>query len=666
MKKLFDKKVFYVTFVLWTILHITGISNFYFSGCDNLKIILFKILHLIFLYFLNFSLFNLYKKRKTKEGKIKWRGFIICFAILFIFLLITWPGVWCYDDVDILNGAYHLSLTAWQHFFSGLFYIMSLQTIPIPSGVIIIQLLINAIIMGSILSKIISIYGDKHKKLIFISLVCIFLFPPVLLYQLSGFRMGIYPFFELYLVIELLLIYKENKKLQLIDLIKLCFFIIIVSCWRTEGIYYCILSFALLFIFCRNKINNKQLIISFFIVLISSFGIMKFNNYLIGNDSYSLTATINPVSSLVKVAKKSDKEELKAIDKVLNIDYILEHPEMNGENYFWSGKVVKKFSSKDHSEYLKAYMKLSLKYPGEIIKSMWDIFYRGGSGSGKDNKQTTYNMLPGTVHIFDKTYSGNKEWNSLAEKWKNPISESARNNVALFLGGIDINKNVNIIHNIFWSYLIPIVLLFVVCIIKLIKKEWFKLLLTLTVMARVPLLFITSPAPYFMYYLSTYLCAYVLTFLTIYELCTDDLKKIKKDSKWGQFFNFVLVSGIGWCIDFCVYMMLTSIFDLKVLFANILSSIPAITYVFLMSNKKIFKNEKSKYSLKTKYAIYFGYQIVLLLLVSSFGNFLYDLLFDLINVPLIVNNLKIIIKILITPITMTINFIVMKNLIEKI
>jgi hypothetical protein len=112
--------------------------------------------------------------------------------------------------------------------------------------------------------------------------------------------------------------------------------------------------------------------------------------------------------------------------------------------------------------------------------------------------------------------------------------------------------------------------------------------------------------------------------------------------------------------------VLSYLTDLKVIVINIISSIPAITYVFLLSNKKIFKNEHSRLSLKTKYLLYFAYQLVLLLCISAFGELLYGIFIDVITVPFLLEHLKIVIKILITPITMTVNFIVMKNLIEKL
>ena len=40
-------------------------------------------------------------------------------------------------------------------------------------------------------------------------------------------------------------------------------------------------------------------------------------------------------------------------------------------------------------DYLKAYLKLALKYTKVTINSWWNIFVKAGSGIGKDSKQTT-------------------------------------------------------------------------------------------------------------------------------------------------------------------------------------------------------------------------------------------------------------------------------------
>ena len=140
------------------------------------------------------------------------------------------------------------------------------------------------------------------------------------------------------------------------------------------------------------------------------------------------------------------------------------------------------------------------------------------------------------------------------------------------------------------------------------------------------------------------------------------MKQFKK--LFSQFIKFLFVSGIGWLIDFSLYAILTIEFNLKIFYANIFSSIPAISYVFLISTKKIFtKSQKNTLTIVQKYIIYFIYQLLLIFFISIVAQNLYILLgkYNL-NFKL----MKIIIKILITPVTMTINFFVIKYLAEKL
>lgn len=129
-----------------------------------------------------------------------------------------------------------------------------------------------------------------------------------------------------------------------------------------------------------------------------------------------------------------------------------------------------------------------------------------------------------------------------------------------------------------------------------------------------------------------------------------------------QALNFFGISGIGWILDFIVYTILTSLFKINVDISNMLSSLVGVTFVFFVSTRKVFINN-SKINIKVKYIIYIVYQIILIFIASKIMLLLKDYL---INIDLIAKYINIIVKIIITPFTMIINFIVMKNLIEKI
>lgn len=131
-----------------------------------------------------------------------------------------------------------------------------------------------------------------------------------------------------------------------------------------------------------------------------------------------------------------------------------------------------------------------------------------------------------------------------------------------------------------------------------------------------------------------------------------------------QVVKFLLISGTGWFIDVSMYSILTLLLGISIFFSNTISSILAITFVFYISTKKIFIQYKEGVTLKIKYIIYFIYQLVLVILVSIIAQKLY---FIVGNYYLIeADQLKIIIKIFVTPFTMILNFFVLKILSEKL
>ena len=132
----------------------------------------------------------------------------------------------------------------------------------------------------------------------------------------------------------------------------------------------------------------------------------------------------------------------------------------------------------------------------------------------------------------------------------------------------------------------------------------------------------------------------------------------------NQAINFFGISGIGWILDMIVYTILTSIIKINVDISNTFSSFIGVTFVFFASTRKLFINN-SKINIKIKYIIYIVYQILLIFTASKIILILKDYLLTL-NIDLIIKYINIIVKILITPFTMIINFIVVKNLIEKI
>lgn len=132
-----------------------------------------------------------------------------------------------------------------------------------------------------------------------------------------------------------------------------------------------------------------------------------------------------------------------------------------------------------------------------------------------------------------------------------------------------------------------------------------------------------------------------------------------------KFLQFVLVSGVGWLIDFGIYTVLTRLCAFPVAGANYLSSMVSVTFVFFVSTKKILETRGGSWW--RKYLLYVLYQLLLITAVSFLAQWIDRLLHGwtlLCSVPLLRRNTALLSKILITPITMVCNFFVLRRIAE--
>ena len=131
-----------------------------------------------------------------------------------------------------------------------------------------------------------------------------------------------------------------------------------------------------------------------------------------------------------------------------------------------------------------------------------------------------------------------------------------------------------------------------------------------------------------------------------------------------QALKFVGVSGIGWCMDFALYTTLAWC-GVPLFTANLLGSTLGVTFVFISSTRFIFKNQ-GPIPLYAKYLFYLLYQAVLLFFMSKLLVTVHGLLGVYAPAFVPASILPLLAKMMITPVSMVINFIVLKNMIEKL
>ena len=132
----------------------------------------------------------------------------------------------------------------------------------------------------------------------------------------------------------------------------------------------------------------------------------------------------------------------------------------------------------------------------------------------------------------DLIYTGErgKAWSEIRSHFKQSINMQIRNETMKFFDSIDDTGRVTPTYIITWNLLIPLFLIFICLIYKLYKKDWFMVLIILTVLARVPIVFVTSSISYLMYYLSVYLLSYFLSFFIIMEAILEYKNSRRKNS----------------------------------------------------------------------------------------------------------------------------------------
>lgn len=131
-----------------------------------------------------------------------------------------------------------------------------------------------------------------------------------------------------------------------------------------------------------------------------------------------------------------------------------------------------------------------------------------------------------------------------------------------------------------------------------------------------------------------------------------------------QIIKFIGLSGIGWILDFCIYIIAGFVSE-NLAINNIISSWAGVSFVFVFATREVFENH-SKISLKWKYLMYILYQCILIYFVSELLNDVNLFIVRRINISMISRFSSVISKIVITPVTMVLNYCVMKSIIEKL
>lgn len=539
-----NKKPIIVAIVQWFVTSCLQIDRLFFTYIyENKYFLTIKALYLVFLLIVWSFIFTAVKMIRT--GNEIWkRGFFVFkvyFTCMMMLLLVLWPGTWAWDDIWTLNaistyGQWH----AWQHVLTGIYYDVLLQILPFPGGIIFLQNVIISVCVAFVVTKLEYSFRIKRVKNVVVDIVVKlvpFMAPPILMYQFSGYRMGIYVYLELVMLVIFITTWKDKQEWSLKLLLFVSVLCVIVAAWRTESFLY-IPLFCLLSIFNKNVIvSNKRKVLSITICLIGFLGLNQLQNSELGDSNYKVISLLCPCAELVRAAdSEADAKELAMIDKVADLEVIRDNPSLNGNALYWSTGCVRNlnddpeddYTEDDYKEFLKGVVKLSLKYPDVVASERWNIFIKGSGITGESS-----NNVNNAAALFEPDNGNSAAETTFAKGWVaySPVYKRIRH---LAISTLGIRKNdgtvIEWLYRIVWNAIIPEVILLYAWIKMLIKKKWFLAGIGTVVLGKLVLVALTQPCSMIMYLLSFYLLGYVFLVYAILVHWTERKnKEIIKD-----------------------------------------------------------------------------------------------------------------------------------------
>lgn len=476
---------------------------------------------------------------KTDKG-FRYRT-LFYFGVMFILLLLTWPGIWRIDEFGILESSVQLIPHYWQHYITSVWYVLSLMLFPFPSGVILVQIAIAALVYARFVSNCLKEYDlrmeredvlvgvdeanrmQKRRFLFGIIISIPFFFFPVLDSNLYPIRMSLYAFLELLLLSELYMIYKKKRFAETYSksdcawdssrsIAALAGLAAIVAVWRSEAVYY-LVWFPGILIFIGGFRRYWKQIVLFIIMFAILFVPQKLGDKKTSGDQYELTSIVLPLVPLVLEAQQNDEEALlEEINLVVDTDVLSRAAAegKNGINMLWGEPDFQRnHTTEEFACFKKAYYKLILKYPKAFLKERWQIF------------------LASTVLMGDTTKMFSDEEVDLYENFRHfrtyPLSGSISPKVRISVINILEVRKVTDNTAKYWvtdriySPLPAVSILIIVIIVLFAQKKWTLTAILSALILRVLLIFLTAPAKLFMYYYSVYLIGFVVLFYVIAE-----------------------------------------------------------------------------------------------------------------------------------------------------
>ena len=502
---------------------ITFINDLLFINRTTSNIVNYIIVKISLLLFLIIIYYLIFKVLNNKDKKLILKIFLLLFIPLLILFFLIYPGIWSSDTFDYLKFSKTCDFLYYLHYITSIYYSLALSILPLAISVPLLQIFLYSLVVTYIIYNLIKIFDIKkwYKYLLYI----VFILPMTLFYAIYPNRPCIYG--VLYLLFISILLFKIYKKESLSkkEIIQLLVLSSLLATLRSEGIYLIIFSPLIISILTSNKkiINALKIFLMSF-VLFFIISLPQNINTIYKDKTYNIKrfipSIVNPLGWMIDNGANITKEDYNNINKIINIDKLLEYPVLNDSRCMWLNNCtnIDNITTEELNMMKKSYISFILNNKKLYLQAKYKTFLLA-SGFTQNSTLVNYN-------IFDRT---DESVTTFLNDYKltKPINKDLREKVTSLLEGKSMHS-----HDPLKSYLyinnliIPIITLFITCIILLLKKQIKYLILLVCPLGHALMIFLTAPASYFTYYYPVYLVGYFILLFDIIVLIKKGGKKI--------------------------------------------------------------------------------------------------------------------------------------------
>ena len=495
------------------IIYNNAIKTFMIETDEELKFYLLIIASILIVCLTIFYIFNFLNKvfkEKSEKHKKLLTYFLVYFGIMLGFILMTWPGIFKGDEFILLRMNSFLKIELIQHYLTNFFYIICRMIIPNIAGIVIILNIVISSIVSYIMYNIEK--RIEHKKLVWLLLIPL-LFFPVIDNNLFPLRNSIVTYIFLVIMLKLIWLFKDNN-ISKKDIITLVILTALISALKTEFIYVVPIVALIFLILYKIKFRKVILGLACTLILMEIINIPQKDE---NNNTYILTAVLNPLQNILaskEINSPNLEEDLKNIDAIIDHNLLVQKASYtNIPAYFGDGvKWVSTFEEKIN--FIKSSLRLFIYNFDTFLQSRWETFkYTTGlvpdyiNHTGHEDASWTLDL---NYINFDRLVFNNSPKFLNYELRKDVISILNCRNIN------DYNKT-NFLHQIIYNVIPQIIILLGILICSIIKKNKLYLWISLLCLLQFPIIFLTAPAAFWMYYMPLYMSANILIFYILIQ-----------------------------------------------------------------------------------------------------------------------------------------------------